>query len=182
MSRDAINTPVKAASKEQNTGTMHINQRDDIDMDDSPLLRVGESLVAVDIDLNQAYMEALAFAEEPVCIRIEKSTQKNPPKTVPCWVQGKGAEIFKDGKWWVLGFLPIGTPIITRRKYIEAIARAKVDTVDTEHASAAQFTTGAVNYIENKVCINTSALYPLSVIRDNNPKGADWLTKIMAEY
>ena len=179
MGRDAINTPVKATGKELNTGNMHINQRADIDMDESPLLRTGESLEAVSIDLDQAYFEALSFAEEPVCIRLERSSAKNPPKTVPCWVQGKGAEVFSDGKWWTLGFLPIGQPIITRRKYVEVLARAKVDSIDTQHVDANQAET---EYIDNTVRINTSALYPFSMIRDNNPKGADWLTKVMAEY
>ena len=179
MARDAVNTPVKSSGKELNTGDMPINQRAPIDMDESPLLRTGESLIAVDIDLGQAYLEALAFAEEPVCIRLERSSAKNPPKTVPCWVQGKGAEVFSDGKWWALGFLPIGQPIITRRKYIEAISRAKIDSIDTQHVSADKADT---EYIENEVRVNTSALYSFSVIRDNNPKGADWLTKILAEY
>ena len=179
MARDAINNPTKTGGKELNTGDMPINQCEAIDMDESPLLRTGQSLIAVDIELDQSYLQALAFAEEPVCIRIEKSSQKNPPKTVPCWVDGVGAEVFKDGKWYKLGFLPIGQPIITRRKYVEVIARAKIDTINTEHDSESREESG---FIDNSAPISTSAVYPFSMIRDNNPKGADWLTKIMAEY
>lgn len=176
---DAINNPVKTGGTELNTGDMHINQKPDIDMDGNPFAHRGEKLAAVDTHIDQSYLEALSFAEEPICIRIEKSTAKNPPKTVPCWVDGKGAEVYADGKWWTLGFLPIGQPIITRRKYVEVIARAKTDTVDTEHAGESMEESA---FIDNKVRLHTSALYPFSVIRDNNPRGGDWLTKVMAEY
>jgi hypothetical protein len=179
MGRDAIDTPLKTGGKELHTGDMKISQRKEIDMDDSPLLRTGESLEAVDIPMDQNYLEALAFAEEPIIINIQRSSAKNPATCVPCWVNGKGAEIYKDGKWWVLGFLPVGVPIVTRRKYVEAIIRAKFDSVETQHVDAQEAET---DYIDNTVRVNTSAIYPLSVIRDNNPKGADWLTKMMAEY
>ncbi len=94
-------------------------------------------------------------------------------------MNGKGAEVFSDGKWITLGFLPVGQPIITRRKYVEGIARAKRDTIDTKHVSADKAET---EYIDNSIDRNTSAIYPFSMIRDNNPKGVDWLAKVMAEF
>lgn len=174
---DAINTPVHQPKKEIHSGDMKIEQRDTIDMEISPLLRTGDSIEVADGGTSLAYAEDVAFAEEPIRVRIERSTEKNSPHYVPCWVNGRGAEVFKDGKWHVLGALPLGVPFITRRKYVEVIALAKNDSIDTHPPTPSDILEG--KNVENTVDIVTTAKYPFSVIEDPNPRGREWLSKVM---
>jgi hypothetical protein len=53
--------------------------------------------------------------------------------TVDCWVNGKGAEVWDERtrKWMEFNFLPVGLPIITKRKYVEVLARSKSMKVNT---------------------------------------------------
>lgn len=121
--------------------------------------------------MNHDYAEALAFNEDPVTIRIEPSTHQNADKFFPVWVNGQGAEIFINGRWITTqGYLPVGEPITIRRKVLEVILRAKVDRID--------------NLVEgpesdrpnNRITRFTSAVHALSVLQDNNPRGAAWMT------
>jgi hypothetical protein len=178
----AINNPVNAPKKEIHTGDMHIEQRDTISMsldpEDSPLLRSGDSIsLAEPGGINMAYVNEIAFNEEPIEVRIERSNEKNAPRWVPCWVNGRGAEVFRDGKWHILGALPLGIPCITRRKYIEVLALAKQDSVDTKPPTPSDILEGKNDV--NDVEISTTAKYPFSVLKDNNPRGAEWLNKLM---
>lgn len=176
---DAINNPVKRQyiRKEVHTGEMPIAQKDDIDLDlDSRIIR-GEELPTLD-DLKarakQAHLDELAFMEEPVTIRIEENSKSDFPEThVPVQVQGEGAEVLQNGKWVKIGWLPIGVPLTTKRKYVEVLARAKPENVRTQHDDA------NVERPRNMLTRRSSAAYPLSIIRDNNPRGHDWLSAIM---
>jgi hypothetical protein len=181
---DAINNPVNSPKKEIHTGDMHIEQRATIDMDaiESTLLRDGDSIVLAEAQTREEaarYQAQLAFNEEPIEVRIERSNEKNAPRWVPCWVNGRGAEVFDPvGKrWQILGALPLGVPCITRRKYIEVLALAKQDAVDTRPPTPSDILEGKNDV--NEVDITTTAKYPFSVLKDNNPRGADWLNKLM---
>lgn len=179
---DAINNPVNTPAKEIHTGDMHIEQRAPINLDDveSTLLRSGDSIVlaeAQDAEIAADYHRKLAFNEEPIEVRIERSHEKNAPRWAQCWVNGRGAEVFADGRWHVLGALPLGVPCITRRKYIEVLALAKQDAVDTKPPTPMEILNGTNDV--NEVEITTTAKYPFSVLRDLNPAGADWLNKLM---
>ena len=79
-------------------------------------------------------------------------------------VQGKGAEIFENGKWLEIGWLPIGREIITKRKYVEVLARSKSDAVKTVHDDA------TVANPRNTLQRRTSANYPLSILQTPTPK------------
>jgi hypothetical protein len=178
----AINNPVNSPKKEIHTGDMHIEQRATIDMGtvESTLIRSGDSIsLAEPGGIDKAYVDEIAFNEEPIEVRIERSSEKNAPRWVPCWVNGRGAEVFDPvGKrWHILGALPLGVPCITRRKYIEVLALAKQDAVDTRPPSAQDILSGANDV--NEVDVTTTAKYPFSVLKDNNPRGADWLNKLM---
>ena len=180
----AINNPVSAPRKEIHTGDMHIEQRDTINLDEveSTLIRDGDSIVLAEAQTKAEaadYQAQLAFNEEPIEVRIERSSEKNAPRWVPCCVNGRGAEVFDTvGKrWQILGALPLGVPCITRRKYIEVLAMAKQDSVDTRPPTTTEILNGT-NEV-NEVEITTTAKYPFSVIRDNNPAGGEWLNKLM---
>jgi len=181
---DAINNPVHQPGKEIHTGDLKIEQRATINMDnvESTLLRDGDSLVLAEAQSKEEtenYQAQLAFNEEPIEVRIERGSEKYAPKWVPCCVNGRGAEVFDPvGKrWHILGALPLGVPCITRRKYIEVLALAKQDAVDTRPPTTTEILNGTNDV--NEVEITTTAKYPFSVLRDNNPAGRDWLNKLM---
>jgi hypothetical protein len=134
------------------------------------LERKPEIVRADKIDTDHA--DALAFAEEPVKIRLEPSTDKNAAGYFPIWVNGKGCEVLMNGAWREMAYLPVGQIITIKRKYLEVIVRAKIDTVHTEVKEPESETP------HNVVRRFTSAVHSFSVIEDNNPRGAAWLTEI----
>lgn len=172
-STDAIHRPIiKRTRRETHTGDLPIGQKPVIDLDDYQ--RGDEVIIPVSAGTDMEYVAELAFNEEPMTIRIERSSEKFSPKVVDCWVQGRGAELFVNGKWMVCGWLPVGQPIITRRKYVEVLARAKPDAVTTEVIRKDESE-------ENNLVRYTSSKYPFSVIRDDNPRGYSWLVQVLAE-
>lgn len=165
------------AKKELHTGDMTIQQKDSIVMPglDEAFERDAEIVAVDEKALHKDYVDALAFAEEPIMIRIEPSNEKFAPKVVDCWVQGRGAEVFdvQQKRWYFLGALPVGHPIVTRRKYVEVLARSKQDSVRTEVIGPES------ERPENVVHRHTSQRATFSVIHDRNPKGAEWLSRLL---
>lgn len=170
---DAINNPVKRRAREVNTGDLDIGQRPEINLESYE--RGSEVILPIDSPDGAEYVAQLAFMEEPMTIRIERSSEKFAPKVVDCWVNGRGAELFVNGKWLVCGWLPVGEPIITRRKYVEVLARAKPDSIQTE------VTERDGEDPQNTLQRYTSSKYPFSVLQDKNPRGMEWLTRILQE-
>ena len=166
--------PLRQYGKEIHTGDMKVGQPPSISLDDGPLDHE-QVILPVDTPLDDDHVKLLAFAEEPVTIRIEPSPEKFAPKVIDCWVNGVGAEVFMNGRWHKLGVLPVGIPVTTKRKYVEVMARSKQDTVETK--------TGKVGdeNPENRIDRTTFHKAPFSVISDKNPLGAEWLTRLMAE-
>lgn len=167
---DASTAPIRRPRPELHTADIGIEQKPAIESRED----LAAEIVAAPPDVMKAeYAAALAFNEEPVTIRIERSSEKFAPKVVDAWCNGKGAEVLVNGRWLELGYLPIGSPVTTKRKYVEILARSKVDTVatrvedrDSEHPT---------NLVER----STSSRAPFSVIEDRNPKGAAWLTGLV---
>jgi hypothetical protein len=170
---NAIDTPVRRVRKETHTDDTAINQRDSIDLSAAEVDR--ENLVVVSEPITTDAAKMLAFMEEPVTIRIEKSSEKFAPKVVDCWVNGRGAEVFMNGKWMVLGFIPVGIECIVKRKYVEVIARSKVDNITTQSGTANDESP------QNLVDISTSHKAPFSIIEDLNPAGRAWARGLMRE-
>lgn len=164
------------ARREIHTGDMQIGQKNDLDLSlDSDIIH-GEGLpnIAHEAELMASHHAALAFMEEPVMIRIEENTRSDFPEThVPVQVNGEGAEVLQNGKWLKIGWLPIGVPLTTKRKFVEVLARSKSDSVRTVHDDA------TVDRPRNLTQRRSSAQYPMSILQDNNPRGHEWLSRIM---
>lgn len=176
MNDSALNRPVNKPRRETNTADMQMGQKDDLDLSIGATLTHGESLVDVagDVTHAQQYMSALAFMEEPVTIRIEENSRSDFPEThVPVAVNGKDAEVLQNGSWLSIGWLPIGAALTTKRKYVEVLARSRSDSIKTVHDDA------NVERPRNTLNRRTSSNYPLSIIQDNNPRGHEWLSRIM---
>lgn len=166
---NANNAPVRRPPTETHTGDLAIEQkpvisgREDLE---------GEIVLAPEV-LQADYNEALAFAEEPITIRVERTGEKNAPRAIDLWCNGKGAEVLINGRWVALGVFPVGIVVTTKRKYAEILARSKLDNVETDSGS----TMDAVD--KNDIIRNTSARAPFTVIQDKNPKGVAWLAGVM---
>lgn len=134
--------------------------------------------IAGDIGHEQAYKDALAFNEEAITLLIaDTGSQSEYPETfVQCSVNGKPAEVMINGGWQPIGWLPIGVEFITRRKYVEVLARAKPETVRTEHDDA------TVKNPRNMLKRSTRQAYPMSILRDDNPRGREWFARITQGY
>lgn len=140
----------------------------------------GEAIVLTEQQrLDKDYLAALAFAEEPVTIIIEAPDEENPPRVVDCWCNGKGAEVMDatTGKWAELGCLPIGGEIITKRKYVEILARSRAELIRTEEVDARP-KPGEDGW---KLRRSLRRKASFSVIADPNPKGREWLHRLLSE-
>jgi hypothetical protein len=125
-------------------------------------------------DLN--YLEQLAAMEEPVVIRLEPSADKNASKTFPVWVNGKPAEIFINNRWIECGWLPVSQVLTVKRKTVEVIIRAKVDTVNTNIENRES------ERPNNTVTRFTTPVHSFSILQDKNQLGAAWVQEMHRRY
>lgn len=118
------------------------------------------------------YLADLAMLEEPVTIRLEPSSDKNAATSHPFWVNGKGAEVFINGRWCEITYLPVGMMLITKRKYVGVVVTSKVDTVLTKMQNMDG------ERPENIVQRHTSPVMSFSIIEDANPRGPAWFAEL----
>lgn len=107
--------------------------------------------------------ETLAFAEEPVEVVVSTTNEKHAERFPHVAVNGVN-QYFERGK-----------RMVVKRKFVEALARAKKTTIETMPAKD-QDGADTMNIVQN-----TGLRYPFSVTRDDNPKGNAWLEKVLAE-
>lgn len=158
------------SQREQFSGDTKIEQKPDIlDRDD-----YDGDVILVDPDiLKKEYQDELRFNEEPVTIRIEPSSEKNAAAHYPIWNNGKGAEVFQNGKWMEIGYLPVGRLLIVKRKVLAILVGSKIDRIETvveeKHDQDP----------DNKIRRFTSPVHSFSVLEDKNPRGGAWLTELV---
>lgn len=165
MARTAVN----AVRKEIHTADMPIEQKAAISDDPS---KYDGDIVLVDKPLTKEWAEAMEFNEEPVTIRLEPSTDKFASNVFEVRVNGKGAEMLIGGQWKEVTYLPVGVELTTKRKYVEVIIRAKIDTITTETGNANE------ENPRNLVKRATTAIHSMSIVNDPNPKGPAWATEL----
>ena len=165
------------AKKELHTADIKTPVIEDVVMPelDEAFERDREIVKPTEEQLQKEYADALQFMEEPLAIRIEPSSEDNPPLYIDCWVNGKGCEIFdaRTRQWLAVGAFPVGKIVVTRRKYVEVLARAKRIKVKTLIVDP------TAERPENRVQRTVSQHATFSVIEDRNPKGAAWLRSIV---
>lgn len=136
------------------------------------------NVVKVDKEMNDERLKEEAFLNEPVTILINRSTEKNfaPKCTDLIAINGVWAEMLTPRGWVQMGFLPRGKPITTKRKYVEVLARARFDSFNTEVIQPVN-----EDPITNVTSIANYTL-PFQMIRDDNqPKGGEWLAKLLGQ-
>lgn len=167
---DAKNAPIRRATPELHSSDFPIEQKPVIV---DPADRVLDVVQAPADVLEKEYSAALAFAEQPVTILIQPSGEKFAARTVDLWVNGKGAEVLVEGRWVETRILPVGMPVTTKRKYVEVLLKSKRDAVQTN------VTEEESESPVNAIFRNTTAVSPLSIIRDNDPRGAEWIARLV---
>jgi hypothetical protein len=142
---------------------------------DEPVERESDLVTALD-SITPADFDALAFAEEPVTILIHRSVEKfSPPTTDYIAINGVGAEMLYKNGWVRMGYLPRGRSIITKRKYVEVLARAKQDSVTTNVIE--RDGEDPLNFVER---VTTSTM-SFTIMEDKNPLGAAWLEQLVRQ-
>ena len=140
----------------------------------SRLKEKGELVLLDGIEVSPEYLEELAFNEDPVTIIINSSTHKNAASIFENWSNGRGAEMLINGKWLVIKDLPVGKPITIKRKIVEQIIRARVMNVQTIHEEP------PVQSPRNEIIRSSSQVHSFSILRDDSPRSADWLSMAYA--
>ena len=175
----AKNNPVSSGGQEHHSDEVAIRQRKPVDIDaaldgdDDSHIVTAEELARLNKEDRAAYHAELLFMEEPVTIVIQKSSEKFAPNVLDCWVNGKGAEHFRNGKWMTCGWLPVGAPVITKRKYVEVLATRKADSYETKVVKYE-------DHEDNQAIPYSSMKYPFSVLSDpSGTKGYEWLTRLL---
>lgn len=154
----AKNVPVHAPAREVHSEDLpkrHIPVIDTASTErDTEIIRLPEP------NPKQDYLDELAFMEEPVTIVLARPAEKHAPQAHCFRVNGEAC--------WI----PVGRRVTIKRKFVEVIARAQPYSVETEVIQHEK-------HEENKIIRTASGRYPFSVLRDDNPRGFDWLSKLL---
>jgi len=108
------------------------------------------------------YAAALAFNEELVDVIVHESTDKNAEPVVDLYCNGVPQRFVR------------GRVQTVKRKYLEILARARITAMATDVQIQG-------DNVVNRINKHTALRYPFSVQRDENPKGAAWLRKVLQE-
>ncbi len=139
-----------------------------------------QSTIFVDKSLHpglpKSYLDELRFNEEPVTVMFTPAQERFAAPFVDASVMGTGIEaLSEDGRWMQLHQVPVGVRITTKRKYIEVFARCKHTDVKAFHRGVPSDGSEPVN----DTLRSTNLKYPFVLIDDKNPRGQEWLTKIV---
>lgn len=129
----------------------------------------GELMLLDGIQVDQAYLDELAFYEEPLTIIINPSTHKNAASIFENWSGGIGAEMLINNQWLIIKDLPVGKPITIKRKIVEQIIRARVMGVQTVHEEP------PTPSPRNEIVRTASHVHSFSILKDSSPRSQEWL-------
>lgn len=107
--------------------------------------------------------EELAFMDEKVTVMVHETEDPNASVVVPTFVNGRSQYFIR------------GREALVKRKYVEALARAKETRYRQEYYKDANGN-DAVRSIPV-----TALKYPFSVVEDRSTMGRAWLKKVLAE-
>jgi hypothetical protein len=108
------------------------------------------------------YFADAAFMDEEVLVRVAPSSNNDDEKIIAVWNDGKPQRMIR-GQW-----------TIVKRKYVEVLARSKpfgVTTPEIIDANGDRTT---------RIDTHNGSLYPFEM-RDKNPIGQAWLSRILSE-
>lgn len=178
MSNAATMTPIRRLTKHERDSREHGPEQPPSLKPD--LSNRAETIHVMDRPLETDEAAALAFNEEVLRILIHRSDEEELSSNVTDFIAVNGIKaevLMHNGRWLALGYLPKGTPIYTKRKYVEQLARAKTDKVKTrvEDVTDSVGPGGKENHTDRF----TKATSAFSVLEDKNPKGGEWLSRLL---
>lgn len=147
-------------NKKLDTEDLDIGQKTHIDMpgmgiiDRSALHEEGIEIVTA-AGLSD-YAKDLAFMEELVEVEVHESTDPNAEPVVDLYCNGIPQRFLR------------GVPIAVKRKYVQILTAARQTSMTTT------VKVDGDNVI-NRINKHSALRYPFRVVRDDNPKGSDWL-------
>lgn len=124
-----------------------------------------ESASGIDLaqHLPKAKTERMAFDNEMVTVMVQESGDtKYPDPCISVWVNGKHQLFVRNMQ------------ITCKRMYVEALARSRPESYDNQEYTTNDGVRG-YRYIKR-----ASVKYPFQMIRDDNPRGAEWLRTLLA--
>jgi len=160
---DAKNNPVARQFVQPEVSNTDLPKRTLEALTDDPSADRSEILIA-DASAAGDYAAELAFMEEKVTILLHRGREKNAPTAEMVGVNG------------VIKWLPVDTPIKIERKFVENLARAQPINVNTRSGESS-----GDDLTFNHVDRSLSSLVSFSVLDDPNPRGREWLTRVMRE-
>lgn len=111
-------------------------------------------------------VDALAFGEEPITIIVSRGAGANAPTSIPIGVNGEQLQV------------PVGIPVIVKRKFAGAMFSCKSDNIETVVED--MHMDGSVDK-KNSMRIWSIPRFAISVIADKSGlKGQQWLSDMMA--
>lgn len=117
-----------------------------------------EVILAGSVD--KTFMAQLAFNEEIVEIVIDESSDPNAENPVVVGVNGQ-YEYFARGE-----------PKVVKRKFVDALCARNVNIRTTE-------TRNNLGELGTKINQSSALRFPFTMLRDDNPKGRDWLRTLV---
>ncbi len=126
------------------------------------IIRTDHQIDVVDGPSLGDYAAELAFNEEVVEIMVHETTDKNAAMLVDVYCNGVPQRFIR------------GVPQKVKRKFVEVLARAKQTRIKTEIEMRN-------NEPVNRIVRTTGLRYPFRIENDRNPKGADWLKRILQQ-
>lgn len=160
---DAKNNPVARQFAQSELASTELPKRTLDTLTDDPDSDRGEILIA-DASAAGDYAADLAFMEERVTILLHRGREKNAPTAEMVGVNG------------VIKWIPVDTPVTIERKFVENLARAQPMNVNTRSGES-----DGDDLTFNRVERSLSSLVSFSVLEDKNPRGREWLTRVMRE-
>lgn len=111
-------------------------------------------------------VDVMAFNEEPITIIVGRGMEKHSPKSVPVGVNGEQLSI------------PVGIPVIIKRKFVEVLYGCKSDNIETV---VEDISVDGSNDKRNMMHTWTTPRFAVSVLEDRSGlKGQQWLSNMMA--
>lgn len=160
---DAKNNPVARQFVQPELNNTELPKRTLDALTDDPDADRSEILIA-DASAAGDYAADLAFMEEKVTILLHRGREKNAPTAEMVGVNG------------VIKWIPVDTPVKIERKFVENLARAQPLNINTRSGES-----DGDDLTFNHVQRSLSSLVSFSVLEDANPRGREWLTRVMRE-
>jgi hypothetical protein len=115
-----------------------------------------EGIEIVTVKALDGYAGDLAFMEELVEVEVHESSDPNAEPIVDLYCNGIPQRLIR------------GRAHTVKRKYVHILARARQVSMSTETRVEGE-------NVVNRVNKRSALRYPFSVMRDDNPRGRDWL-------